>query len=177
MLSNGNIKDIVDESLKNGHIVTVRDIAYVVLCNTFDDKEVVYKCLFGNSDGCDSYNDTSAVSYLRQYIQFVLEQNGGSQKRKDISFEENKEYMLNLRRETEEAIKTKAIDKKDGLKILADISVKLNDKFNVNDSSQEQIIIVNQKYDDICPYCQHEVARRPISKNEAMSIYNLIEKE
>ena len=55
--------------------------------------------------------------------------------------------------------------------------MKLNDKFNVNDSSQEQIIIVNQKYDDICPYCQHEVARRPISKNEAMSMYNLIEKE
>jgi hypothetical protein len=39
------------------------------------------------------------------------------------------------------------------------------------------MVIVEQKYDDVCPMCFSEVARRPLSKEEAMKMYNLIEKK
>ena len=94
-----------------------------------------------------------------------------------ISFEENKAYMLNLKRQTEEAMAAGEIDKKDGLKILSDISVKLNDRFSVKDENQDQIVIVNSKYDAVCSRCGAEVSRRPITKDEAMEMYNLVEKE
>jgi primosomal protein N' len=71
----------------------------------------------------------------------------------------------------------KTIRQKDALKILADITVKLNDKFNVNEDVKEQMVMVSAKYDHICPVCSTEVSRRPISKEEAMEMYGLIEKE
>ena len=95
----------------------------------------------------------------------------------DITFEENKAYMLKLKKDTEDAIEKGEVDKKDGLKILADISTRLNDKFSVNQQQRDQIVIVEQKYNDVCPRCFAEIARRPISKEEAMEMYDLIEKK
>ena len=119
------------------------------------------------------------MTYLKSYVEFTLLNDGKKKKKKseDISFEENKEYMLNLKRQTEEAMASGEIDKKDGLKILTDISVKLNDKFNVSDSSQEQYVPVFAKYDAVCSRCGAEISRRPISKEEAIEMYNLVEKE
>ena len=85
--------------------------------------------------------------------------------------------MLKLKKDTEDAMERHEIEKKDGLKILAQISTTLNDKFNVTSEEKNQIVIVNQKYDDLCPRCFTEIARRPISKEEAMEMYNLVEKE
>jgi hypothetical protein len=38
------------------------------------------------------------------------------------------------------------------------------------------VIIVNAKYDAICPSCGREVSRKPITKEEAIKMYNLVEK-
>jgi hypothetical protein len=81
-----------------------------------------------------------------------------------------------LKKDTEDAIAKGEVDKKDGLKILADLSVKLNDRFSVQAEVKDQIVIVEQKYNDVCEYCQHEVARRTMTKEEAMKEYNLVEK-
>jgi hypothetical protein len=67
------------------------------------------------------------------------------------------------------------LEKKDGLKILSDLSVKLNDKFKVSSDEKEQVVVVSQKYDSVCS-CGKEVARRPISKDEAMEMYDLVER-
>jgi hypothetical protein len=40
---------------------------------------------------------------------------------------------------------------------------------------KDQMVIVEHKYNDICPYCQHEVASKPMTKEEAMATYNLKE--
>jgi hypothetical protein len=96
--------------------------------------------------------------------------------KQDISFEENKAYMLSLKKQTEEAIENEEIDKKDGLKILADLSVKLNDKFNVADNTKNQVVIVNQKFNDVCPYCNREISAKVLTKEEAIKMYNLVEK-
>ena len=91
----------------------------------------------------------------------------------DISFEENKEYMLKLKADTEKAMEDGEIDKKDGLKILTDISVKLNDKFSVNDTNNQRVVIVNKKFNAICD-CGREIYVP--TKEDLMEKYNLIEK-
>ena len=183
MISNEQIKRTIEDCAKANHTVSVRDISYVLLCMHFDDSLVAYKCIFGNDYDYNqeyhaTYDQTATMAYLKTYVEFTLLNDKKKKKKsEDISFEENKEYMLNLKRQTEDAMAAGEIDKKDGLKILTDISVKLNDKFNVSDSSQEQIVVVNTKYDAVCPSCGREISRRPITKDEAMEMYNLVEKE
>lgn len=183
MISNEQIKRAIEECAKANHVVSVRDISYALLCLHYEDSLVAYKCIFGNDYDYNqeyhtTYDQTATMSYLKTYIEFnLMNDKKKTRKSEDISFEENKEYMLNLKRQTEEAMSAGEIDKKDGLKILTDISVKLNDKFNVSDSTQEQIVVVNAKYDSVCPSCGREIARKPITKEEAMDMYDLVEKE
>ena len=183
MISNEQVKRAIDDCARANHTVSVRDISYVLLSMQFDDSLVAYKCIFGNDydynqDYHTTYDQTSTMTYLKSYVEFTLLNDKKKKKKtEDISFEENKAYMLGLKKQTEEAMKAGEIDKKDGLKILADLSVKLNDKFNVSDSSQEQYVHVFTKYDHVCSHCGHEVSRRPISKEEAIEMYNLVEKE
>ena len=183
MISNEQIKRAIEDCARANHTISVRDISYVLLSMQFDDSLVAYKCIFGNDydynqDYHTTYDQTSTMTYLKSYVEFtLLNDKKKKTKTEDISFEENKAYMLGLKKQTEEAMKAGEIDKKDGLKILADLSVKLNDKFNVSDSSQEQYVHVFAKYDAVCSRCGAEISRRPISKEEAIEMYNLVEKE
>ena len=183
MISNEQIKRAIEDCARANHTISVRDISYVLLSMQFDDSLVAYKCIFGNDydynqDYHTTYDQTSTMTYLKSYVEFTLLNDKGKKKKtEDISFEENKAYMLGLKKQTEEAMSAGEIDKKDGLKILADLSVKLNDKFNVSDSSQEQYVHVFAKYDAVCSRCGAEISRRPISKEEAIEMYNLVEKE
>jgi hypothetical protein len=183
MISNEQIKRAIEDCARANHTISVRDISYVLLSMHLDDSLVAYKCIFGNDydynqDYHTTYDQTSTMTYLKSYVEFtLLNDKKKKTKTEDISFEENKAYMLGLKKQTEEAMAAGEIDKKDGLKILADLSVKLNDKFNVSDSSQEQYVHVFAKYDAVCSRCGAEISRRPISKEEAIEMYNLVEKE
>jgi hypothetical protein len=183
MISNEQIKRAIEDCARANHTISVRDISYVLLSMQLDDSLVAYKCIFGNDydynqDYHTTYDQTSTMTYLKSYVEFtLLNDKKKKTKTEDISFEENKAYMLGLKKQTEEAMAAGEIDKKDGLKILADLSVKLNDKFNVSDSSQEQYVHVFAKYDAVCSRCGAEISRRPISKEEAIEMYNLVEKE
>lgn len=181
MISNEQIKNIIEECAKAKHQVNVRDISYCLLSLQLEDSFVAYKSLFGNDydyspEYHNTYDQTSAIVHLRTLIGLKLNGKKKNKASEDISFEENKAYMLKLKKETELAMEAGDIDKKDGLKILTDISTKLNDKFSVKDDTSEQIVVVNQKYDAICPNCGKEIARRPITKEEAIKMYNLEEK-
>ena len=182
MISNEQIKKAIEDCARAKHTISVRDISYVLLSMQFDDSLVAYKCIFGNDydynqDYHTTYDQTATITYLKSYVEYTLLNNKAKKKKtEDISFEENKAYMLSLKKQTEEAMAAGEIDKKDGLKILADLSVKLNDKFNVSDSSQEQYVHVFAKYDAVCSRCGAEISRRPISKEEAIEMYNLVEK-
>lgn len=183
MISNEQIKRAIEDCARANHTISVRDISYVLLSMQFDDSLVAYKCVFGNDydynqDYHATYDQTSTMTYLKSYVEYTLLNDKKKKKKtEDISFEENKAYMLSLKKQTEDAMAAGEIDKKDGLKILADLSVKLNDKFNVSDSSQEQYVHVFAKYDAVCSRCGAEISRRPISKEEAIEMYNLVEKE
>lgn len=183
MISTEQIKQTVADCKKAGHTVSVRDISYVILATHFEDGLVAYKSIFGNDydynqEYWNTYDQTASIEYLRSYVEMtLLSEKKNKKQSEDISFEENKAYMLKLKKDTEDAMANNELEKKDGLKILADLSVKLNDKFKVNAEEHDQIIYVNQKYSSVCSYCGHECAPPPISKEEAMRLYDLVEKD
>lgn len=189
MITNEQIRQTINECTKAGHAIGMRDISYVLLCRHYEDRATAYRILFGldadfNPDYAYTYDQTGAMNYLRGYIDLNLSDDAQGKKKKkklsvedDISFEENKAEIIRLIKQTQEELALGNIEAKDALKIQADLRVKLNDKFAVTEDAREQIVVVHQKYDAICGRCGAEVARRPISKEEAMEMYDLIEKD
>lgn len=178
-----DIKKIIEGASKKGFKIGVRDIAFVVLLDTFEDEDIAYKCLFGSESGfmqeyASVYARTGAIEYIKDYINILSTNNGSRSKKQDvddITFDENKSYMIKLKKDTEEAMANGEIEKKDALKILADISVKLNDKFNVKDANEDrQVVIVQNKFNAICE-CGREIYVP--TKEELMKKYNLVEKD
>lgn len=166
---------ILSDAKKMGHSLRMSDIFYTFELQRFESKNIVYTVLFGKGskqEEIDNYDNSNKIKFLKKYINVNYpisssdrnEQLKRGRKKKvvedheDITFEENKAYMLKLKKETEDAIKKGEIEKKDGLKILADLSVKLNDKFAVSEKQDEQRIIVYKKYNDIC-VCGREIYR------------------
>lgn len=182
-ISIDDIKKIIEDASKKGFKIGVRDIAFVVLLDAFENEDIAYKCLFGSESGfmqeyASVYARTGAVEYIKDYIDILSANNGSRGKKQDIddiTFDENKAYMIKLKKDTEEAMAKGEIEKKDALKILADISVKLNDKFNVKDANEDrQVVIVQNKFNAICE-CGREIYVP--TKEEMMKKYNLVEKD
>lgn len=189
MITNEQIRQTINDCAKAGYSVGMRDLSYVLLCRHYEDRATAYRILFGldadfNADYAYTYDQTASINYLRDYVDFNLNTDDITKKKKkkvssseDISFEENKAEILNLIKATKQAFEKGEIEAKDALKIEADLRVKLNDKFGANEQVQDQIVVVQQKYDSICARCGTEIARRPITKEEAMKMYDLTEKD
>ena len=104
----------------------------------------------------------------------VLEPFGiGSVNEELITREQNKTELIRLLKEIKTLAESKKIDAKDAVKMEADIRVKLNDKFEMEESlSQKRIIIVPQKHDIICPHTNRECTSMP-TKEACMKYYGL----
>jgi hypothetical protein len=181
MITNENIKETILEAQKKGYNISVRDIAYATLCLSIDDTAVIYKCLFGKDENFQqeqyvAYDNTAAVNYLKTYVEYTLLDKKKKASSTDISFEENKAEIINLINETKRKEEAGEIDAKQSLDLQTKLRVTLNDKFKVQSESQDQVIVVNAKYDSICPSCFREVSRRPMTKQEAMEEYDLVER-
>ena len=188
MISNAELSEIINECKQNNHNITVRDIAYVVLCRFFDNADVSYRCIYGESrdyskEYGDTYDKTDDINYLKQYVDYLISRkkniiiitfSGYKVSFLKIHMFHLKKYMLKLKKDTEDAMANGEIEKKDGLKILSDLSVKLNDKFQVKDEAVEQVVQVNIKYNSVCS-CGREIYIP--TKLDLMEKYNLIEKK
>ena len=185
-----DFNNILSDAKKMGHNLRMSDIFYTFELQRFDNKGVVYSVLFGkgsSQEEIDEYDESVKIKFLKKYINtnYPLDSPGENEQGKrgkpkkevenheDITFEENKAYMLKLKKETEAAIKKGEIEKKDGLKILADLSVKLNDKFAVSEKQDEQRIIVYPKFNTICERTKTECWLQ--TKEFAMQHWGLIE--
>ena len=189
MISTEQVKQAIEDCKKAGHEIGIRDIAYVFLSKNFDDIRMPYRCLFGldvdyNPDYAETYDKTGRVEYLKGYVETNFSDGTTSKKRRkksggedvDISFEENKAEIIKLIQETKDKEASGELDAKESLNMQTKLRVALNDKFGAKEDVKDQVVIVNQKYDDLCPNCFSEVARRPLSKQEAMEMYNLVER-
>jgi hypothetical protein len=183
MISNEQINKILTETASAGYSLKVRDISYILLCREYEDYRIAYKSVFTSDTSTEEkemidYDKSRPISFLRRYMDSNYPSVGVSGKSKSglesITFDENKAYMLKLKKDTEAAMEAGDIDKKDGLKILADISTKLNDKFQIADEAKEQMVVVEKKFNSIC-MCGREIYIP--TKEDLMERYNLVEKE
>jgi hypothetical protein len=186
MITNVKLNSIITECQASGYKVKFRDIAYLLLCRSFEDYKLAYKAIYGadsKDEDIEFYNNSKEITFLHTYLDVNYKEKNSKTKKHisgtddDITFEENKAEIIRLIKQTQDALAAKEIDAKDALKIEADLRIKLNDKFQVQSDTKEQMVVVNKKYDSVCSYCSHEVARRPMTKEEAMLEYNLIEKQ
>ena len=175
MISKAKLKKIIDDAEKKGHKLKVRDVAYAYLCTHFEDTAIAYKVVYGE-DVLDTaaFDAKPEISYIKDQIKYSLVTDA-SESADKMSFDENKKEMIKLIKKTQDAMDDGLMEAKDGLKIIADIRVKLNDKFNVSDKSKSGIVIVESKYNSVCPVCSHEI--HVPTKLELMAQYNLVEKE
>jgi hypothetical protein len=142
------------------------------LCRNYEDDIVAYKSLFG--DGSET-----EITYYKQSAPIIelgklMAESLGWNSKEDITFEENKAYMLKLKADTERAMEAGDIEKKDGLKILTDISTKLNDKFGAKEEMKDQMVVVECKFNSVCS-CGREIYIP--TKEDLMKKYNLVEKQ
>lgn len=177
MIDNEQIKETIEYFRQNGKPIRVRDIAYTLLAKMFDSK-TAFQCLFAGEENIfDVYAEDSLRDELEAYLtkQGYIKSVSTDADTGGITFNENKREMEMLLAKTQKALDDGVIEPKDGLKILADIRVKLNDKFKVQEQTKDRMIIVEKKFDFVCPYTRHECYQ--LDKEEAMKKWDLIEKQ
>jgi hypothetical protein len=189
------LKEITAKAAEHGYNVRIRDISYALLRVKFGDAKAAYSVVFdpaADDEDVKAYEDGAAITYLIGYfrrsesqpqqkaddtskILEALKSNGAAKNENDITAEENKAAMVELIERTETALNEGAIDVDKGLKIIADLRVKLNDKFGVGEEQdRKNIIILPKTYDLICPHTHHECYQ--MDKEYAMEHFNLIER-
>lgn len=175
-----NIKKIIADGKTMSMPVKMTDIGYVLLLERIEDKYVAYSILNGvgnSNEDIDSYDGSEKIKSLKRYIKgnFSDKKNESNEIKKGaddnklskvngkytlMTFEENKEALINLLSKIQELAESGEIPKKDAVKLETDIRTKLNDKFQVSEQVDEKRVVVNSKYNDICPYCEHEIRRK-----------------
>lgn len=170
------IKETI-EHFKDGNVsVRVRDIAYVLLSKMFDEPITAYQCLFGTIDGYDEYSSQEMLRGVESYMVsagFIRNVHTDTDTN-TLTFDENKNELIAMIPKIEADMESGVIEKKDGYARLVDIRTKLNDKFKVEKEKLNQQIVVEKKFDFICPHTRRECYQ--LDKEEAMKKFNLIEK-
>ena len=175
-MDNYQIKKTIEHFKESGETIRVRDIAYTLLSKMFADNKTAYQCLFG-TEGYDDYADDEMRSKLEQYMsdEGYIKSISTDADTGGITFEQNRREMEILLEKTQQAMDDGLVDPKDALKIMADIRVKLNDKFKVESKQQARYIVVQKRYNNVCPHCNREIYIP--SKQDLMEEYNLTEKQ
>lgn len=175
-MDNEQIKKTIEHFKEICYTIRVRDIAYTLLSKMFADNKTAYQCLFG-TEGYDDYSDDEMRDKLEQYLsdEGYIKSISTDADTGGITFEQNRREMEILLEKTQQAMEDGLVDPKDALKIMADIRVKLNDKFKVESKQQDRMIVVERKFDYICP--KNHVECYQLDKEFAMSKWNLIEKQ
>ena len=171
-MTNNDIKEVIEYFRKQGTNVRVRDIAYVLLSKMFENNVTAYQCLFGN-DGFEEYSEAKERTEIESYLRLQVYMRTEKESQDELSFEQNKKEMQGLIERFEQGMENGTIDPAVGLAKIADIRVKLNDKFNIQEEQQERVIQVLKKFNAVCD-CGREIYKP--TKEELMEEYGLIEK-
>ena len=181
MITKEQIKDCVAFCEEQGYFIDESDIAFLLVNREFRDVYMSYELTKSKgmpSDYVDSYSSSDKIVCLRQYM------NEHWAKRKEsvintesiegaITFEENRDALIRYLGEIQKLMDEKKIEPKDGMKMMTDIRLKLNDKFNIKEAQVEQRIIVQPKFSHICDYTHKECWLQ--SRDFAMQHWHLIE--
>lgn len=179
MLDKDAVRRIIAGMQDNGYKACLRDIAYVLLCMHIGDRQLAYLAAFGenmDSGKVADYSEADRMYTLSKLIReeigkaYEVKQNPDDRKDEDgkpdgMSYDEVKAGLEDdLRRLI--AIRDNMKDDADPREAatiagrIADIRMKLVERFGTQSKSEEGRIVVLQKFNDICPYCHREIAVR-----------------
>lgn len=181
MITKEQIKECISFCEEQGYFIEESDIAYLLINREFKDRYKAYELTKSKDmqdEYVDNYDSSDKMSCLRKYM------NEHWAKRKEqtidtefiegaITFEENRDALIKYLNDIQGLMKEKKIDPKDGLKMMTDIRLKLNDKFNIKEAQVEQRIIVQPKFSHICDYTRKECWLQ--SREFAMKHWHLIQ--
>ena len=196
------LEKIIEEAKKHSYDVRVRDVGYATLVVGLGDEDLAHKLIFGDDGNIATYKELPHVKFLVNHLKAEDLKRKESKEAEDIAkliakskgkktdntdgsmtFEENREGIETQLREIvelkKEAMNPMGDEQGADLKTLAllqkteaDLRVKLNDKFGAAEKTAEQYIIVQPKYNRICPYTRHECYE--MTEEYAMQQFHLI---
>lgn len=173
MLKKDNIKDILAAVKADWQDVSESDIAFLVLCDTFDDKRTAHRLAYGRE--CRDVEAFCQKEGMRRLQEALRPFGIGADLRDTVSREQNKAELMQLLGKIKQAVHNGELEIRDALKMEADIRVKLNDKFDMDEGDRgRRIIVVPQKHDIICPHTHRECTYMP-TKEACMKHYKLKE--
>ena len=186
------LEKIIEEAKKHSYDVRVRDVGYATLVVGLGDEDLAHKLIFGDDGNAKTYKALPHIKYLVNHLKAediakLIAQSKGKKKNDadgSMTFEENREGIETQLREIvelkKEAMNPMGDEQGADLKTLAllqkteaDLRVKLNDKFGAAEKTAEQYIIVQKKFDFVCPYTHHECYQ--MDKDDAMRKWHLID--
>lgn len=175
MIKKEDIKDILASIQQDWKGATEKDIAFLVLCDTFADRKMAYRIAYNRSvSDIETFCNTPRMKKLQD----ILRPYGiGLTAEVTVTREQNKAELINMLKRIKEAAENKKLDTKEALTLEKDIRIKLNDKFEMDESHEDRrIIVVPQKHDLICPHTNRECSKMP-TKEACMQYYGLKDNE
>lgn len=168
-LSREKIKELLSGA---GEGARLRDLGFAILCLAIEDPLIAYRIIYNQTEPSGSkeeqkmLKDAKIESLMKSVgeIIFPTSAAGGKKRGKNDELDQD-EIRERLMRELSVLTdirdnKSDELDAKDYASIsgrIADILVKLKDKFGAVDKARDQRIVVLHKYNDICPYCHREI--------------------
>lgn len=182
MLKVDDIKEILRVCATKGIDATENDVIFVILCGEIAFKNVAYKYAYPGKTVKKGIGEALyATEPIKQLIT-VMTANGYTNEdvadlsENELTREQNKQGLIELIYRTERLMRKGRLEEKDGLRILGDLRVKLNDRFEMEAGNEERrIIVVPAKHDMVCPHTNRECYQWP-SKEACIEKYNLKEK-
>lgn len=179
MLSEDRIKEIIEDCKDKGYEIKVRDISFMILSKYMPD-DIAYKSLFYSEDlSSEEYVASTKIVFLKSYWKYNINEEmfNSVADVKGITYDENKSAMEQLIRDLTRSIENDDYsDEKSKItaqKTVADLRIKLSEKFNVASENKEQVVQVETKFNFICPHTRKECFQP--SLEEIKKKYNLIE--
>ena len=157
MLSNGDINNIINDCKQGGYDIRVRDISYIILSNIYENDKIAYRCLYEDDVNFEEYKDSNKIKFLNDYIKenHLLSK---KTKEEELTFQQNKKEIQNVIDRIEKGITEGTIDPDKGLKMIGDFRFKLTKELDVKEEAKDQFIVVEKKFNSICPYCHREIS-------------------
>lgn len=179
MIDKLKISNIMAAANDNGYEVSMKDVLYCILLRNFNEPETVYENIYSlpYDDKAKKFCSDKKFTLVQKLIKKEDSSSHVSlpDEYDDISFEENKDAMVKLLSKLDSDVQAGVVDVEKAYMIETNIRKTLVSTFATNKKIDEQVIKVETKFNDVCPYCHHEISAKVITKEEAMKIYSLKE--
>ena len=175
VLTAQQVKDMIVGMRSRGLDVGLRDVSFAILSNVFGDEALAYRSTFGDSPDVPlgQYLEQPKVTEVKAAILGAMPETPVDQENGTIiSFDDLKAGLISDMRSLEALRDDKdengvpKLEAKELAQVvgrIADIRVKLTEKFNTTERVVEQRVVVNQKYSSVCSFCGREIAPPPLN--------------